>query len=116
MKPETIKAIDKLFDWRNYSINQIESMLEMSETIFNNPEILALEGYNKTEWIMIGEVPESNPLELEGEQVLLNLLLIGNEEIVVAGYYEDGCYYNFETGDRLFNVTHWMPLPTPPKQ
>lgn len=75
----------------------------------------------RDQWISVKErLPDS-----KSERVLIFLTNYGNPRVDI-GYY-DGPYdgYGAEEGDQEFtdsdserttSVTHWMPLPEPPKQ
>ncbi len=61
------------------------------------------------DWILDGELPE------DGQRVLVNVKFKGHESVQMDEYYDDdGCYLDsgYEIGTE---VTHWMPLPKPPK-
>lgn len=85
---------------------------EISETIYN-------EGYRKQEWISVEErLPEcENVAETEA------LLFITRAGMVEAGYFGRGSvwrdvyfrHYRNSVGWDVSDVTHWMPMPEPPK-
>lgn len=61
------------------------------------------------DWILDGKLPE------DGQRILVNVKFKGHESVQMDEYYEDdGCYLDsgYEIGTE---VTHWMPLPKPPK-
>lgn len=61
------------------------------------------------DWILEGELPEN------GQRILVNVKYRGHEAVQMDEYYnDDGCYLDsgYEIGTE---VTHWMPLPEPPK-
>lgn len=61
------------------------------------------------DWILDGKLPE------DGQRILVNVKFKGHESVQMDEYYEDdGCYLDsgYEIGTE---VTHWMPLPEPPK-
>lgn len=61
------------------------------------------------DWILEGELPE------DGQRILVNVKYRGHEAVQMDEYYnDDGCYLDsgYEIGTE---VTHWMPLPEPPK-
>lgn len=66
---------------------------------------------SKVEWISINDRFPNN-----GEYVLV----VGVENIVAESCYSDKDfwhpYYGQEYTDRFTGITHWMPLPEPPKQ
>ena len=66
----------------------------------------------KMEWISVKDrLPD---IDKDGELVLYYEF---NNEIGV-GYLEDDKWYNYDSGWELDKsvVTHWMPLPEPPKE
>ena len=61
------------------------------------------------DWILDGKLPE------DGQRILVIVKFKGHESVQMDEYYEDdGCYLDsgYEIGTE---VTHWMPLPEPPK-
>ena len=73
-------------------------------------------GKKVPKWIDVDErLPDKNE----------NVLIAANGYVHSAAYYEysDGMAFSTETGDDMFcaghgkdKVTHWMPLPEPPKE
>lgn len=73
-------------------------------------------GKKVPKWIDVDErLPDKNE----------NVLIAANGYVHSAAYYEysDGMAFSTETGDDIFcaghgkdKVTHWMPLPEPPKE
>lgn len=94
-----IKMIDS-------TIEQIESLLpiEQSQTEALKKEIEELK--EKTEWI---SVKERLPKEFT------SVLVIGNDIRSCALYRDKKFYTDFPLPTNE-EITHWMPLPTPPKQ
>ncbi|HJV19309.1 MAG TPA: DUF551 domain-containing protein [Sediminibacterium sp.] len=117
LKPETIEAIEKL---RVALVNEnailthtasCDIRLGMELLMENHQEILALEGYHKTEWVSVGDrLPAKN----------------GPCYVWDNGPYEAGFYNGkFKTLEKCvsgvlsdfradINPTHWMPLPPAP--
>ena len=62
------------------------------------------------DWILDGELPE------DGQRILVNVRFKGHESVQMDEFYSDcdGSYLDsgYEIGTE---VTHWMPLPEPPK-
>jgi hypothetical protein len=94
---------------------QIEEMANDIEVIgcngridfYRTAEILYTAGYRKHEWISVEErLPESH-----------DTILYSDGESVDACYFLDDHFVTLDTyeADTIYGVTHWMPLPEPPK-
>lgn len=64
------------------------------------------------EWVKVSDkLPEPHK----------NVLVFDNDEGMTVAYYSQFVYFNlsvqgcFASGGQLYNVTHWMELPEPPK-
>lgn len=71
---------------------------------------MGMEALERTRWI-----PCSKKLPLDGENVLLWDAIEGD---VFTGALLGGVFWvdGFEDKDFVWNITHWMPLPEPPKE
>lgn len=111
LKPETIEAIGKLWESANsfyYDKKGINPMpFELgAKSIIQHPEILALEGYHKTEWVSVDD-------KLPG---YMDCVIICTEYGIITEAQHDGSGF-FITGPYTYkNVTHWMTLPSAPNQ
>ena len=89
-----------LFEWFKGNINlleDVESMIQQAEQQMENED----------GWISIEDrLPEDNQ----------KALITNNDTIVIAEYLQKE-FYVFEIQDTLAieEITHWMPLPNPPK-
>lgn len=64
-------------------------------------------------WISVNDrLPDE---QFEARQILVTLGYRTSESIVICALWDDDNFYNLETMDEMDNVTHWMPLPEPPK-
>ena len=65
--------------------------------------------YPEWDQILYGKLPEN------GQRILVNVKCRGHEAVQMDEYYDDdGC--NLDSGYEIgIEVTHWMPLPEPPK-
>jgi len=64
-----------------------------------------------SEWIKCSE-------RLPGDKDYANnLVLYENMLMCIVAYYDDNrdSWYSTETATNVENVTHWMPLPSPPE-
>ena len=108
-----MKAMDELIEWLNAEIEILRPFKNdfavgehhgMERALFKATEL------NKSEWVSVSErLPEE---ELEGEQLILVLQYNDGVELVICGYYENGVFFNLETGDTFDNVIKWRELPT----
>ena len=57
-------------------------------------------------------IPTSEKLPKSGERVLVRM---SNFYIVIACYFDKNGYWKNDSGQEIFIVTHWQPLPQPPK-
>jgi hypothetical protein len=57
-------------------------------------------------------IPVSERLPENGERVLVRM---SNFYIVIACYFYKNGYWKNDSGQEIFIVTHWQPLPQPPK-
>lgn len=77
--------------------------------------IKAMEAYAKVSqedgWISVEDrLPE------DGSQCLVSLQFKHSEPETICTLFDDGRFFNLEDKAHAFkNVTHWMPLPNPPK-
>lgn len=72
-----------------------------------------------TEWISVGQVlPELIYKDLIYKWSEKVLCLIKFYQIVILSYTDQDRWIDFSTGifATIENVTHWMPLPQPPKK
>ena len=110
--------------------NMIEEKHNLSESIYMSghgldwndsndiAEQLHNEGYRKQEWISVEErLPEEC-----GMPVLMVAVNAYLQTRVVKGFTDYQCPIAFHTNEREYDgiwgaweVTHWMPLPEPPK-
>lgn len=117
LKPETIEAIDKLYPLDLGPRGELTGLNDLNRNarkgakeILQHPEILAIEGYHKLEWVSV---------ETKLPPLTINVLLYSTDrgigEVTRGRMNVDNRFWTM-CGMQLFNVTHWMPLPTPPKQ
>lgn len=92
---EPIDAVDKTV--KSMASNLLQTRADLAA---------AREELERYRWIPVGErLPE------DGERVFV---LMRNGYQVIAGHFHSG-WIN-DAGCETFNVTHWMPLPLPPKE
>jgi hypothetical protein len=109
LKDETIKALRNLFIPIDSSV-YLDKIEAVKEVIINHPEILAMEGYQKTEWVSVED--EFKP---DGKE---DVLCLHKQEYVTIGFYENfnNRFRSVESGEVISNITHFMPIPSAPNK
>jgi len=68
------------------------------------------------DWMMMSEWQSIDTAPKNGNHILV----IDNEGLIDRcfwhQYRDSGCWENFSMDFELLNLTHWMPLPEPPKE
>lgn len=86
-----------------------ELKIDITKVVEGTIEKIKAEGYTVSKWIKCSEqLPTTRQ----------TILIYDEYEGVCAGYY-DSDYAKFRAVDDIFrslNVTHWQPLPEPPKE
>ncbi len=116
-------------DYLEESIDNNELTLEEQETAkhdFRNGAkwLLSITPSQGDSWISVEDrLPENDP-----DQVIINSRVEGKEDVVICAVYYIGRFFNIEEwgtcdpeehDDIIIDskrITHWMPLPSPPKQ
>ena len=100
-------------DWTKYSAIEVPDETQPVKWIpFSVRDLDEEEKENHPDWdcILDGELPE------DGQRILVNVKFKGHESVQMDEFYSDcdGSYLDsgYEIGTE---VTHWMPLPEPPK-
>jgi Protein of unknown function (DUF551) len=117
MKQETLKLIEELAK-EHYTTGTWEyaDFKTNAEIILTNPAILESEGLSRNEWVKCEDrLPENNPYQAS------TVLTFGYNDGYVADYQDNNFFsreYNDDNGNPMIitaYITHWMPLPAPPK-
>lgn len=101
MKKTLQECKDILIKERKWNSESIEHFTDLANKMY----------YEQSEWIRVEDrLPER----------LVNVLLFNHERYeteAYKGYLSDDAIRFFSmSGVQLITVTHWMPLPSPPKQ
>ena len=71
---------------------------------------------NTTQWIPVTErLPEPYMRDTQG-RIVHYLVMLMDENLILIASRTDKCWIYRGDGSRLKGVTHWMPLPEPPKE
>lgn len=109
MSKEQIEEMARTLLLKHHGIECFRNCIPCGKcTTYNYAETIYNAGYRKQEWISVDE-----RLPNDGEIVLT----ISSEAEMEVCFYEaawEGIFQQYHGLVKIFNITHWMPLPEPP--
>lgn len=132
-RAEAIKVLedgnwwDELSEWymvANPEYNALDKAIDLAIAALREQEQLARNSHDVArgacKWISVKDKKPSTKKVIDGETYYRNVVVLTNDPTVPEkiAYYDENVIAWFQPLDffPLMNVTHWMPLPEPPKE